>query len=108
LLIEELKETADGVFNNFERVLIFCMKVKKLVSMKIFKTIEKDWIDDELNHHRLHINRSPQSMGSSGEAYSIGLKCLVPWLTFQDILRFRPRSILLTSGTLKPLNMWEK
>ena len=43
-----------------------------------------------------------------GDSYSIGLKCLVPWLTFQDIVRFRPRSILLTSGTLKPLNMWEK
>lgn len=44
----------------------------------------------------------------SGDAYSIGLKCLVPWLTFQDIARFGPHSILLTSGTLKPLNMWEK
>lgn len=43
-----------------------------------------------------------------GDSYSVGLKCLVPWLTFQDIVRFRPRSILLTSGTLNPLNMWEK
>ena len=34
-----------------------------------------------------------------GDSYSVGLKCLVPWLTFQDIVRFRPRSILLTSGT---------
>jgi regulator of telomere elongation helicase 1 len=32
----------------------------------------------------------------------------VPWLTFKDILRYKPRSILLTSGTLKPMNMWEK
>jgi hypothetical protein len=83
------------------------MKVKKLVSVKIFKSIEKEWLDDELSHHRLHVNRSPQPIGS-GDSYSIGLKCLVPWLTFQDIARFRPRSILLTSGTLKPLSMWEK
>lgn len=43
-----------------------------------------------------------------GNGTVIGLRCLVPWLTFKDIMKYKPRSILLTSGTLKPLGMWEK
>lgn len=100
-LIEELKETPDGVYSNFERVLAFCLKIKMLLSPKIHKPTEKAWVEDELNHYRLFVNR-----GSGG--FTVGLRCLVPWLTFRDILRLKPRSILLTSGTLKPLGMWEK
>ncbi len=48
------------------------MKVKKIVSVKIFKSIEKEWLDDELGHHKLHADRSPQLIGS-GDFYSMGI-----------------------------------
>ncbi len=32
--------------------------------------------------------------------------CLTPSLTFKDILKFGPKSIILTSGTLTPLDSW--
>ena len=32
----------------------------------------------------------------------------MPFLTFQDLKKMKPRSIILTSGTLKPLQTWEK
>lgn len=35
-LIEELKETPDGVFSNFEKVLIFALKAKALIAPKVF------------------------------------------------------------------------
>lgn len=34
--------------------------------------------------------------------------CLTPSLTFIDLLKLSPRSIILTSGTLSPLDSWEK
>ena len=45
-LIEELKETPDGVFSNFERVLIFSLKVKTLLAPKVYKNIERPWMED--------------------------------------------------------------
>ena len=35
-LIEELKETPDGVFSNFEKILIFVLKVKALIAPKVY------------------------------------------------------------------------
>lgn len=104
-LIEELKDTPDGVFSNIERVLIFAQKVKLLLAPRLYNTDQKPWLEDEFNHFRLYVHRG--ATGSS-DHYAVGLKCLVPWLTFKDIMRFKPRSILLTSGTLKPLHMWDK
>jgi hypothetical protein len=105
LLIEDLKETPDGVFSNFERVLAFCLKVKQLLAPRLHRTAEKAWADDELNHYRLFVNRGSSALSGTG-SFVVGLRCLVPWLTFRDISRLKPRSILLTSGTLKPLGMW--
>lgn len=42
-LIEDLKETPDGVFSNFERVLAFCMKIKQLLTPKVMKPSDKAW-----------------------------------------------------------------
>jgi Rad3-related DNA helicase len=73
----------------------------------VYKNVEKPWIEDEFNHFRLYVSRNSLGSNIIG-SYVVGLRCLVPWLTFKDIIRFKPRSILLTSGTLKPLPMWEK
>lgn len=43
-LIEELKETPDGVFSNFEKVLIFALKVKTLIAPKVYNSHEKAWL----------------------------------------------------------------
>lgn len=43
-LIEELKETPDGVFSNFEKILIFSLKVKTLIASKAFNVNEKAWL----------------------------------------------------------------
>jgi Rad3-related DNA helicase len=38
--------------------------------------------------------------------FTVELRCLVPWLTFQRIREMGPRSIIFTSGTLTPLDSW--
>lgn len=80
-------------------------KLKSLIVPRTYRPEGQAWLEEELNHYRVYVTKT---FGAMGESYTVGLKCLVPWLTFKDILNFRPRSILLTSGTLRPLPMWEK
>jgi hypothetical protein len=69
----------------------------------IYKKKDDSWVDTEINHFRLYITRNSTH---NQNGYTFGLKCLVPWLTFEGIRKANPRSIILTSGTLKPLEMW--
>lgn len=100
-IIEGLKETHDAYYHNMEKFIVFAAKVHGLL-MPLIHAKEDAWIETEINHYRLHISRSTGVQNS----FSFGMKCLVPWLTFNGIQKSAPRSIILTSGTLKPLDMW--
>ena len=47
-------------------------------------------------------------MKDSDVSYELKLICLTPSLTFQDILNKKPYSLILTSGTMAPLDAWQK
>ena len=68
----------------------------------IYAKKDENWIDKEIYHYRLHIKRNAMNK----DLFTFGMKCLVPWLTFEGIQKYSPRSIILTSGTLQPLEMW--
>jgi Rad3-related DNA helicase len=38
--------------------------------------------------------------------YEVVFICLTPSLTISDLLNINPRSIILTSGTLTPIDTW--
>ena len=48
--------------------------------------------DHDVSHHKL----------------SIKLKCFNPAFMFQRIINLQPKSIIITSGTLKPFENWSK
>lgn len=54
----------------------------------------------------LHAQPSQTKIGAYDD-YRIELRCLVPWLTFDEIQKYSPRSIIFTSGTMSPLESWE-
>jgi len=91
---------------NFERVVIFCKKVHDLLKPFVYN-INHNKDEHEINHYRLNISKKNSTINNSF-TYNIGLTCLMPFLTFQDLQKYKPRSIILTSGTLKPLQTWEK
>lgn len=47
-------------------------------------------------------------MKEEGLNYELKLVCLTSTLTFSDLMKIRPRSIILTSGTITPLDALEK
>lgn len=105
-LIEALKETEDGIFHNLEKVAVFAKKAQEL--MMSAKEGGEDWFETEINHFRLMLQAQPsQTKIGSYDDFKLELRCLVPWLTFDQIQQYSPRSIIFTSGTMSPLDSWE-
>lgn len=81
----------------------FLLKVSDLLSV-FEQDMPLEWWKEEINHFRLGIKINSKEK----TLYEIKLVCLTPSLTFDEILKLKPRSIILTSGTLSPMDSWEK
>ncbi len=56
---------------------------------------------DDLIHFRTVVSKK-------NDYLSVELMCLNPQYTFQQLLKSKPRSIIVTSGTLSPMDLFVK
>ncbi len=46
-------------------------------------------------------------VNKTDKSWEVSVVCLVPFLTMKSIVDMKPHNIILTSGTLSPIDIWE-
>jgi Rad3-related DNA helicase len=64
------------------------------------------WAETMINHYMITV--SLEKNASDFKEPCFKLLCLTPSFTFSEILDKKPRSIIMTSGTLQPMGNFEE